>query len=181
MNKLKSFIICAVLVSISISISLSLSLSTASTARSLETVTNNQHKNHKNQAEKNEEEKKESKQKSQEDAEREPKERVYERVSRGFFVDKETIKDLEKTVAEKDMTLKEAIMIIILARARANILEVNGKNGSFTKERDKEAMEESIKYFWKKLNGGASWNELANEVNIRFNGLARTTRSFYRY
>ena len=165
MNKLKSLIICAVLVSISLS-----------PARSLETVTNNQ--DNKNQVEKSGEGKKEPYQKSEEDFEKELKERVYERVSRGFSVDKEIIKDLEKNVVEKGMTLKEAVMIIILARARANALEVNGK---FTKEQDKKAMEDSIKYFWEKLKGGADWQVLANEVNMTRNGLNQTTKSFYHY
>ena len=88
-----------------------------------------------------------------------PREKVYETLSRGFSVDKETIKSLEAETS----SLMDTVRLIILARYRVEDLVASGKAA---KDKDKENMQEGIRYFQAKLKEGAGWGDISPEVNL---------------
>ena len=87
------------------------------------------------------------------------KEEVYDTLSKEFSVDKETLAELEK----KGLSLGDTAKIIILARYRTDEL-TGSRQVPITK--DKETMQESIKYFLDKKEKDAGWGDLSLEVGL---------------
>ena len=104
--------------------------------------------------------------------------RMYKKFSQDFSVDVKTIEDVEKTVAEVGMTPKQALMLIVLARNRTNALIASGK---FTKEQDRQVMQDSINYIWQKLRAdtGNGWGDIAQEVGLHIKDVRQIVIGYY--
>ena len=87
------------------------------------------------------------------------KEEVYDTLSKEFSVDKETLVELGK----KELSLGDTAKIIILARYRTDEL-TGSRQVPITK--DKETLQESIKYFLDKKEKDSGWGDLSLEVGL---------------
>ena len=103
--------------------------------------------------------------KSKPKPEEEIKDAVYEKVSKEFSISRDDIKKVEEKFMEsdKDRPLRKTVMLIILARARTDKLM---KEGKFTKDQEKEALEDSVNHFMEEKQKKIGWGEMASEVDV---------------
>jgi len=97
------------------------------------------------------------------------KKQVYEILSKELNVDKETIRKLEEKTYKDDHSFRNVPKILVLSRLRTNMLIESGK---YTKDQDKQAIQESIDYFFTSIHKAGlgrergGWGELAKEVGM---------------
>ncbi len=110
------------------------------------------------------------------------KEQVYEILSKELNVDKETIKKLEERTYADDHGFRNVAKYLILARLRTNMLIESGK---YTKDQDKQAMQESIDHFFTSIHKAGlgrergGWGDVAHEVGMTTHDLVHITKALF--